>query len=75
MKKFFVISYKLQGDPVVYKVKDQADEPVTGIFYQEELQKVGEPDAYKIERVLKRKKHTDGIWSSGKVIQRSLTVL
>ena len=51
-EEIFIISHKLSGDPVVFKVKDQADE--------QELQKVSEPDAYKIEKIIKRKKDKNG---------------
>ena len=61
-EEIFIISHKLSGDPVVFKVKDQAGESVDGIFYQQELQKVSEPDAYKIEKIIKRKKQKDGSW-------------
>ena len=61
-EEIFIISHKLSGDPVVFKVKDQAGESVDGIFYQQELQKVSEPDAYKIEKMIKRKKQKDGSW-------------
>ena len=47
---------------MVFKVKDQADEQVDGIFYQKELQKVREPDAYKIEKIIKRKKDKNNNW-------------
>ena len=59
-EEIFIISHKLSGDPVVFKVKDQADEQVDGIFYEQELQKVSEPDAYKIEKIIKRKKDKNG---------------
>ena len=61
-EEIFIISHKLSGDPVVFKVKDQADEQVDGIFYQQELQKVSEPDAYKIEKIIKRKKDKNDNW-------------
>ena len=61
-EEIFIISNKLPGDPVVFKVEDQAGEQVDGIFYQQELQKVGEPDAYKIEKIIKRKKDKNGGW-------------
>lgn len=61
-EEIFIISHKLSGDPVVFKVKDQAGESVDGIFYLQELQKVSEPDAYKIEKIIKRKIQKDGSW-------------
>ena len=44
----------------MYKLKDQADEPLKGVFYREELQMVDEPSSYRIEKVLRRKKNRDG---------------
>ena len=61
-EEIFIISHKLSGNPVVFKVKDQADEQVEGIFYQQELRKVSEPDAYKIEKIIKRKRDKNGNW-------------
>ncbi|XP_066926306.1 SCAN domain-containing protein 3-like [Clytia hemisphaerica] len=52
----------LKGNPVVYKVKDQANEPIEGIFYQQELQRVYEPDSYKIEKIIKKQRQPNGSW-------------
>ena len=62
MKKFVFISHKLQGDPVVYKVKDQASEPTEGIFYKQELLRVDEPEFYTIERIITHKRNKEGKW-------------
>ena len=61
-EEIFIISHKLQGDPVVYKVKDQAGESIDGIFYFHELLKVFEPEFYKIEKIIKRRKDNKGNW-------------
>ena len=44
----------------IYKLKDQAGEAIKGSFYFEELQKVTEPDTYRIERVIRKKRDVDG---------------
>lgn len=59
-EEVFIISRVLNRVPVVYHLKDKLNEPILGIFYEAELQKVRErtlPDGvYEVERVLKRKK-------------------
>ena len=59
-EEIFIITHIIRGAPTVYKLKDQADEALKGTFYPEELQKVAEPDAYRIEKVIRKKKNTDG---------------
>lgn len=44
----------------VYKLEDQSGEAIKGTFYYEELQKVIEPDAYRIERIIRKKKDANG---------------
>ena len=59
-EEIFYIEYKMNGMPPVYKLKDQADESIKGIFYAKELQKVIEPDTYRIERIVRRKRDREG---------------
>ena len=48
----------------MYKLKDQADEPLKGVFYRDELQTVTEPRTYRIEKILRKKKNKrDGMIS------------
>ena len=61
-EEIFIITHKLTGDSIKYKVKDQAGEALKGIFYEQELQKVAETDTYKIEKVIRKKKNRDGRW-------------
>ena len=61
-EEIFIISHKLQGDPVVYKVKDQAGEPIEGIFYKQELLRVEEAEFYTIEKIIIRKKNKEEKW-------------
>ena len=41
--------------PVVYRIRDLADEVIEGTFYERELQKVTPTDVYAVERVLRRR--------------------
>lgn len=60
-EEIFIITHKLTNTlPIVYKLKDQANEPIKGMFYHEELQKVTEPSTYRIEKILRRKRTKDG---------------
>ena len=43
--------------PTTYLLKDSKNQNIEGGFYQEQLQKVRYPDAYLVEKVLKRKKN------------------
>ena len=42
-------------NPIVYEIEDLGGEKIVGTFYENELQIVTKPSAYKIETVLKRK--------------------
>lgn len=56
----FVVEKVIRRTPLVYRIKDKDDEPVTGVFYEPELQRVRQkqldPGVYAIEKVLTRKK-------------------
>ena len=62
-EEIFIITHVLGGgggngrNPIVYKLKDQADEPLKGVFYRDELQTVTEPRTYRIEKILRKKKN------------------
>ena len=49
-KEIFVVDQVITRDPVVYKIKDLKDEPILGIFYNEELQKVTKETVSKKKR-------------------------
>ena len=52
LKKFSL----LKRIPPIYKLKDLLDEPMTGIFYEEQMQLVKNKEIiYKIDAVLKRR--------------------
>lgn len=54
---FTVVSRNYKRGKAEYKLKDYANDPVAGTFYDNELQKVIEPDdrEYIVEKVLKTK--------------------
>ena len=55
--EIFIVSERVPRNPSVYRLKDQQDEPVEGVFYEQEIQKVKkEDDVYKIEHIVKRRK-------------------
>ena len=59
-EEIFIIQSKIDGNPIVYKLVDQAGEDIKGTFYARELQKVIEPKAYRIEKVLRKKRDSSG---------------
>ena len=59
-EEIFVIRKILHGNPITYKLKDQAGEDLKGMFYEAELQKVIEPSTYRIEKVIRKKKDKTG---------------
>lgn len=59
-EEIFIVSHCVAGNPTVYKLKDQNNEPIKGVFYYEELQKVFEPSAYRIEKIIRKKRGVDG---------------
>lgn len=42
--------------PPYVKLRDRNGEPIEGIFYYEEIQKVRDTGVYKVEKILQRKK-------------------
>ena len=46
--------------PVVYRVKDYAGDTIRGTFYRHELQKVKEPETYKVEKVIRSRRKAGG---------------
>ena len=50
-------------NPVVYKLKDLADENIEGGFYREQLQKTDQ-EIYRIDKVLRKRKLADGTQES-----------
>ena len=53
-QEVFIITERIPRNPPVYKIKDQLDETISGIFYEKELQKISNEEiTYKIEKVLR----------------------
>ena len=50
----FVISKIKNAVPWIYVISDLNGEPITGTFYEKELQKINQ-NKYRIEKVIKRK--------------------
>lgn len=59
-REIFEITFRARHPLPVYKVKDANGERVKGVFYEHQLQKVQEPDVYKVERILKWRKLRNG---------------
>ena len=57
---FIIKSKDIQTQAPTYKIKDQSGEEIEGSFYEEELQKVGEPESYKIEKVIRSRRQRNG---------------
>ena len=52
--EIFTIAQIKMGNPVTYILKDEEGTLISGMFYEQELQRVKHKDVYLIERVLKR---------------------
>lgn len=56
-REIFIISEQIPRQPPVYRLQDQQDEVLQGVFYEQELQKVQkEDDIYHVEQILKKRK-------------------
>ena len=51
-EELFVVKHVVNNNPTVYKLQDQVGEDIKGTFYAKELQKVAEPESYRIEKVI-----------------------
>ena len=58
-EEIFEISKILTTTPIVYKIKDLANEEIKGTFYKEQLQKTNQ-NIYRIDRILRRRQGKDG---------------
>ena len=56
-KEEFMVTHVLQTSPLTYKLQDEAGEPISGTFYEKELQVVttSRDKVYNIERVLDKR--------------------
>lgn len=58
-EEYFKVSNRCKRDGIsVYKIKDMAEDPIEGTFYESELQKVVKSGdiLYRVEKVLKKRK-------------------
>ena len=57
----FIVSHKfMRGGIPIYKLKDFSNEPVSGSFYGQELQKLSNTEIWKVDKVLKKRKTPSG---------------
>ena len=54
---FKVVKKKRTPIKYIYKLVDLDGEPITSIFYPEEIQEVAEPKVYRVEKILRRRKN------------------
>lgn len=57
---FVVRKRRLQREPIYY-LRDLKGEDITGSFYEPELQRVREPEEYRVEKVLRSRKTRGGV--------------
>ena len=57
----FIIDAIVYGNLTTNKIKDQDNEPIKGIFSEQELQLIVEPKTYRIEKVIRKKKKGDRV--------------
>ena len=54
-REVFKIRRIRQTSHVTYNLEDLQNEPISGVFYEQELQKTKLPDTYEIESILSKK--------------------
>ena len=54
--ELFTVNRVLQTAPKTYKIRDDAGEIIIGSFYSQELQKVGDKEEYRVEKVIKKRR-------------------
>ena len=60
---FEIVEVMRNYNPVVYKLKDLADEEIDGGFYRQQLQKTNQ-EIYRIDKVVRKRKLADGTQES-----------
>ena len=60
-EEIFVIRERRMQRVPVYYLRDFKNEPLTGAFYEPELQRVREQSEYRIEKVLRSRTTRDGV--------------
>ena len=61
-EELIVVKHAVGNNPTLYKSQDQAGEDIKGMFYSKELEKVTEPESYRIEKVIRKKRDRDRIF-------------
>ena len=61
-EELIVVKHAVGNNPTLYKLQDQAGEDIKGMFYSKELEKVTEPESYRIEKVIRKKRDRDRIF-------------
>ena len=59
-EQLFVVKHAVGNNLTVYKLQNQAGEVIKGTFYSKEIQKVTEPESYRIEKVIRKKRGRAG---------------
>ena len=59
-EEVFVVLRAKPTHPVTYEIADLSGEPIRGTFYEQELQKIAAPAAFKIEAILRTKGRAPG---------------
>ena len=55
-EEVFIIDAIVNGNPTTYKIEDHDNEPIKGIFYEQELQLMVKPKTHRIDKVIRKKK-------------------
>ena len=61
-EELFVVEHAVGNNPTVYKLQDQSVVDIKGTFYSKEIQKVTEPESYRIEKLIRKKNRS--CWKS-----------
>lgn len=59
-EELFTVSRIFPSNPLTYILKDDHGEELSGTFYKEEIQKVGNKDVYRVEEILKTRQKEGG---------------
>ena len=59
-QELFTVSRLHLSNPPTYVIEDDAGEEITGTFYEQEIQKVGDKPTYRIDEILKQRRGKRG---------------
>ena len=54
-EEYFIVKQRLMRVPPTYRLKDQLDEDIIGVFYEHQLQKITPPEFFVVEKVLQKR--------------------